>query len=103
MCSAGSYVIEIGRGEARRSWRRTWRRRGATGNPIDHLLDGNHLAAALLGVVWIVVVEPIPAGIGVPQRKDRCCLRIDDYDAVRVGPLVITGVFDELILDIGGI
>ena len=30
-------------------------------------------------------------------------MRIEDNDIVRVGPLVITRVFDELILDIGGV
>ena len=96
-------MIEVRRCHASSRRIGAWTWRAAAGDPIDHSLNGHHLAANLRSVVWVVIVEPIPARIGVFLRKDRCSLRVDYDKVVCICPLVIPCIFDKRVLNIRGI
>src|SRR5271170_2075991 len=72
---------------------------------VEHGFDGCDLPPGLNGIIEVRVTPPIPA----PERVEGCesigsgiaydGLRIKDDQAVRVGPLVIAGMLDVMVLN----
>ena len=73
--------------------------------PVEHGLDGCDLPPGLNGIIEVRVTPPVPAservegreGIGGGIADDG--LRVKDDQAVGVGPLVIAGMLDVMVLD----
>ena len=67
----------------------------------DHGVNRSKLGTRFHRVVGTRITEPVPAALRIERDRGRIHLRIQNEDAVRVGPVVVVGLLIEIVANHG--